>query len=148
MRITTVTEGDLADLLPLACDYCEFYGVAPGREALEALSRALIVDPDREGLQLIARDERGAPLGFATVFWTWSTLSARRIATMNDLFVTAEARGAGVAEALIEGCRDRCRRRGAGALEWQTAIDNHRAQAVYERVGARREQWVDYSLEA
>jgi hypothetical protein len=31
-------------------------------------------------------------------------------------------------------------------LEWQTALDNLRAQAVYERVGGQRSQWVDYSL--
>jgi RimJ/RimL family protein N-acetyltransferase len=33
-------------------------------------------------------------------------------------------------------------------LEWQTALDNHRAQAVYDRVGGKREQWYDYSLDA
>ena len=31
---------------------------------------------------------------------------------------------------------------------WQTARDNQRAQAVYERVGARRSEWLDYSLDA
>ena len=31
-------------------------------------------------------------------------------------------------------------------LDWQTATDNLRAQAVYDRVGATREQWVDYWL--
>ena len=35
----------------------------------------------------------------------------------------------------------------ARRLGWQTAKDNHRAQAVYERVGGRREEWLDYSLE-
>jgi hypothetical protein len=31
-------------------------------------------------------------------------------------------------------------------LAWQTALDNHRAQAVYERVGGQRSQWLDYDL--
>ena len=35
---------------------------------------------------------------------------------------------------------------GATELAWQTAKDNLRAQAVYERVGARRAEWLDYSL--
>ena len=65
---------------------------------------------------------------------------------MNDLFVAAEARGAGVAEALIEACRAECARRGAGKLTWQTAADNERAMKVYDRVGAMREQWIDYWL--
>jgi RimJ/RimL family protein N-acetyltransferase len=29
---------------------------------------------------------------------------------------------------------------------WQTARDNQRAQALYDRIGARREEWLDYSL--
>jgi len=39
------------------------------------------------------------------------------------------------------------RRRGAAVLQWQTATDNHKAQALYERVGGIREQWYDYYLE-
>jgi RimJ/RimL family protein N-acetyltransferase len=42
----------------------------------------------------------------------------------------------------------RCRERGAVRVEWQTALDNQRAQAVYERVGGKREQWLSYSLDA
>jgi RimJ/RimL family protein N-acetyltransferase len=43
-------------------------------------------------------------------------------------------------------CRQQCADRGAKRMTWQTALDNHRAQAVYDRVGASREQWLDYSL--
>jgi hypothetical protein len=35
----------------------------------------------------------------------------------------------------------------ATQLIWQTAVDNHRAQAVYERIGATRDdRWLDYQL--
>jgi hypothetical protein len=80
--IAPVAEGDLPELLALMRGYCAFYeetaGAAqPSDEALLAMSRALLADPEREGVQLIAwSDEDGTPLGFATVFWTWSTLSA------------------------------------------------------------------------
>jgi RimJ/RimL family protein N-acetyltransferase len=38
--------------------------------------------------------------------------------------------------------------RGATELAWQTAHDNLRAQAVYDRVGATRDvRWLDYSLD-
>jgi GNAT superfamily N-acetyltransferase len=97
-------------------------------------------------VQLLARDGDGRALGFATIYWTWTTLSAARQGVMNDLFVAAHARGGGVAEALIAACVDRCRERGATQLAWQTALDNERAQAVYDRVGGRRERWLDYWL--
>ena len=54
--ISVVGEADLEELLPLLRGYCDFYEVAPSDEALLAVSRALIADPEREGLQLIARD--------------------------------------------------------------------------------------------
>jgi ribosomal protein S18 acetylase RimI-like enzyme len=67
---------------------------------------------------------------------------------MNDLFVQPDARGSGMAEALIEECRVRAGRRGCVSLEWATAADNLQAQKVYDRVGGRREdQWVTYSLD-
>ena len=145
--ISIATEADLPELLALMRGYCDFYEVSPADDELLALSRSLIADPEHEGVQLIASDADGKPVGFATVFWTWSTLSASRIGVMNDLFVHPDARGSGVAEALIRACVERCRERGATSLGWQTAKDNARAQAVYERVGGKREEWLDYSLE-
>ena len=146
--ITTVTEADLPELLLLMRGYCDFYEVDPSDDALLAMSRMLIDDPELEGVQLIARDEDGQAVGFATIFWTWSTLSASRLAVMNDLFVVADARGGGHADTLIAECVERARARGATELAWQTAKDNARAQAVYDRVGATRdERWLDYSLD-
>jgi GNAT superfamily N-acetyltransferase len=145
--IAIVTENDLPDLLPLMRGYCDFYEVAPADDALLEMSRVLIDDPERQGLQLIARDGGGRAVGFATIFWTWSTLSADRLGVMNDLFVSQDARGGGVADALIAACTDECRERAVPELAWQTAKTNLRAQAVYERVGATRdERWLDYSV--
>ena len=146
--ITVVAEADLDDLLPLLRGYCEFYEVDPSDEALLDVSRALIADPAREGVQFIARTHDGRAVGFATVFWLWSTLSATRVGLMNDLFVAPDARGSGEADALIERCRAACREQGATRLTWQTAKDNGRAQAVYDRIGGRREEWLDYWLDA
>ena len=58
------------------------------------------------------------------------------------------ARGGGVADALIEACRQECGRRGAVATHMDNGAGNLRAQKVYDRVGGHREQWVDYWLKA
>jgi GNAT superfamily N-acetyltransferase len=145
IEIGRVGEADLDQLLPLLRGYCDFYEVSPPDEALLALARALIADPEREGVQLLARND-GAAVGFATIYWSWATTIASRIGVMNDLFVTPAARGSGAAEALIRACVEECREHGAELLTWQTAADNDRAQRVYDRIGANRSQWVDYSL--
>jgi GNAT superfamily N-acetyltransferase len=146
--ISIVEEADLAELLPLMRGYCDFYAVDPSDEALLAMSRTLISDPEREGFQLVARDGSGHAIGFATVFWTWATSSASRIGVMNDLFVHTDARGGGAADELIAECARLVRERGGKSLEWQTAKDNHRAQKVYDRVGGERDdRWLSYSVE-
>jgi GNAT superfamily N-acetyltransferase len=147
VRITVVGAADLPELLPLVRAYCDFYQATPSDRELLELSRALLADPRREGLQLLARDDAGRAVGFATLYWSWQTLAAARVGVMNDLFVAAEARGRGVAEGLIAACVERCREHRATRLVWQTASDNHRAQAVYARVGATRDdRWLDYEL--
>jgi GNAT superfamily N-acetyltransferase len=146
VTVERVGEETLGELLPLVRGYCEFYEVSPTDEQLLELSRALLADPEREGVQLLARDDGGRAVGFATIYWSWATTSAERIGVMNDLFVAPEGRGTGAAEALIEACRVECAAHGAGKLTWQTAPDNERAMKVYDRVGANREQWVDYWL--
>jgi ribosomal protein S18 acetylase RimI-like enzyme len=148
--VEVVTEADLPELLPLVRAYLDFYEVDPPDEAMLALSRALIADPELEGVQFIARADRDPAhpaVGFASLFWTWATTRGGRLGVMNDLYVAPQARGSGAAEALIEACRARCEQRGAVALEWQTAVDNQRAQAVYERVGGERlDRWLDYAI--
>ncbi len=145
IHISRVGESDLPELLPLMRGYCDFYEVSPSDEQLLALSRALIADPEHDGVQLVARND-GEAVGFATIYWSWATTIAARIGVMNDLFVAPAARGTGAAEALIQACVDECRRHGAAELTWQTAKDNERARRVYDRIGGKRAEWVDYSL--
>jgi GNAT superfamily N-acetyltransferase len=145
--ITIVSnESQVQRLLPLMRQYCEFYHVAPTDEALRSMARALVADPTHEGMQLLANDG-GSDVGFATLFWSWETTISSRVGVMNDLYVVAAARGRGVSSALIDACLQRCREHGASRMIWQTALDNHHAQAVYDHIGATREQWLDYWLD-
>ncbi len=90
---------------------------------------------------LVARDDAGALVG---------SVAIKRLpdgsGELKRLYVRPSARGTGVADRLIEACLEECRRHRAAKLGWQTAPDNARAQAVYERVGATRDEWADYWL--
>jgi GNAT superfamily N-acetyltransferase len=140
------TEAQVQRLLPLMRGYCDFYRVRPSDAALLSMARALVADPTREGVQLIATDG-DQDVGFATLFWSWETTTAGRVGVMNDLYVVTASRGHGAGSALIKACLERCREHGAVRMIWQTAVDNLAAQAVYDHVGATRETWVDYWLD-
>lgn len=146
VTIARVTAGDLPELMPLMWGYCEFYEASPSEQALETLCAELLAHPDTAGIQLIARTQDGIAVGFATLYWTYSTLSAGPIGLMNDLYVAPAVRGSGVGRSLIEACTVECAQQGVIALEWETAPDNARAQALYDGTGAARQEWVAYSL--
>jgi GNAT superfamily N-acetyltransferase len=152
--IKLVDENNLNELLPLVRAYCEFYHQTEQipvttDDQLLSLSRALIANPKQEGIQLLVRDSKnGKAIGFATVFWSWSTLQGGRLAIMNDLFVTEDYRGQGMADLLISECAKYARENEALCLTWQTSVDNKRAQTVYDRCGAlKSDRWLDYYLD-
>jgi GNAT superfamily N-acetyltransferase len=125
-----VAEADLVGLLPLIRAYCEFNGVERATDELLMISRALIAEPEHEGVQIIARGSDGRAWGFATLLWTWATWAGRRIGVMGDLFVASSARRSGVGRQLIEACRHECQRAGARGLTWTTAKDSLAARGL------------------
>jgi ribosomal protein S18 acetylase RimI-like enzyme len=58
--------------------------------------------------------------------------------TMKDLFVVDEARGSGIGQALLRHLARLAVERGCLRLDWTAELDNPRALAFYDRLGARR----------
>lgn len=98
------------------------------------------------GVSFVA-EEDGSLIGFANLYFSWSTLRAGRIAIMNDLYVVESARGSGVAERLFRACAAESARRRCVEMAWETAPDNGRAQRFYDRMGGHRGEWVTYSID-
>ena len=138
------TESDTDALLPLVEAYVvDFYGRPhPGEGKLRDLITKLA--RGEGGVQFVA-DGGGGLVGFATLFFTLSTLEAGPVAIMNDLYVVEEARGSSVARDLFLACRAESKARGCAYMTWETAPDNQRAQAFYARMGGVREDWLTYS---
>jgi GNAT superfamily N-acetyltransferase len=146
MEVRPARDDEVEDLLPLIRGYCDFYEADPPDDGLREMARALIATPE-QGAIFIGRNDEDKAVGFAAMGWKWSSLRAKRVGVLEDLFVAPDARGGGLAEALIEACAELCRERGAPVLEWVTATDNHRAQKVYDRIGGKGEVWMNYELE-
>ncbi len=83
--------------------------------------------------------------GFATVYLSYDTVAARRVAVMNDLFVAPDDRNEGLGRALIRECHGFAHASGCAVLSWITAQDNARAQALYDKL-ATRTTWVTYEM--
>jgi GNAT superfamily N-acetyltransferase len=147
MGVRQATEADVPALLPLLRGYCDFYGADPADRDLAAMVRAIVAAPETEAFLLVATGERDEVVGFAATGWKWSSLRGARIVVLEDLFVAGDARGRGHADALIEATAAVARCHGAPVVTWLTAPGNHRAQAVYDRVGGRASPFLEYELE-
>lgn len=143
--VASLTADHYERVLPLIADYQRFYGAdAPDHATNDAFFRRFLA-PSDHGLLLGAwlGDELA---GYACLYWTFSSVTPGEVVLMNDLFVVAEHRGAGIGRALIDAALAIARERGAFALRWMTAIDNRDAQRAYERTGAARSAWFEYEL--
>lgn len=145
LEIAPVAAEEFEQLLPLIAAYQRFYEVA---EIDEGRNRAFFhrfLAPSEDGLLLGARREARF-VGYACLYWHFSSLEAVESVLMNDLFVVPAERGRGIGRALIEASAEVARERGVPFVEWSTAPHNETAQRLYDSTGAERSEWFSYEL--
>ncbi len=144
-EIAPVTAEEFEQLLPLIAAYQRFYEVDGIDEARNRGFFRRFLAPSEDGLLLGARRDKEF-VGYACLYWHFSSLEACECVLMNDLFVAEDARGDGVGRALIEATAEIARERGVPFVEWSTAPDNETAQRLYDSTGAERSEWFSYEL--
>jgi GNAT superfamily N-acetyltransferase len=145
LRIEPIAEGQYETLVPMIAAYQGFYEAEDIREERNREFFRRFLAPSDYGMLIGAwRGER--LVGYACLYWHFSSTRAVETVLMNDLYVEAEARGEGVGRALIEAAAEVARERGSPILEWSTAPDNATAQRLYDSTGAGRSTWIEYEL--
>lgn len=145
IQISRAGAADLADLARLFDAYRMFYG----QPSEPTKASAFVSDrlSQEDSVILLARDEDGSALGFTQLYPTFSSIACRRAFVLNDLYIHEAARGRGVARALLVAARAHAVGVGAAYISLETAVDNARAQALYESFGFRRDtQFLTYAL--
>ncbi|WP_156499224.1 GNAT family N-acetyltransferase [Fictibacillus phosphorivorans] len=149
-RIRPVVIEDLEQLKGLMYRYIvDFYkGKSPEGSALEDHIKHLLSSVEA-GTQFVAESEDGRLAGFATLYFSFSTTRLQKIAILNDLFVDAEFRGAGLGEKLFLHVLEYTKKEGYAYMTWQTASDNTSAQALYKKMGGKNinSEWIHYEIE-
>ncbi|MGG5817985.1 GNAT family N-acetyltransferase [Falsiroseomonas sp. HW251] len=95
--------------------------------------------------EVLVAESDGAPVGFAILFDLPEIVFARRCGMLDDLFVLPQARGQGVARALIAEACALGRARGWSHLRWIVPEADAGAVALYERIAARTD-WRSYVI--
>ncbi|GAB3464684.1 GNAT family N-acetyltransferase [Massilia terrae] len=145
----TVRRAQLADVAvvaPLFDAYRQFYGRSPDPELAARFLTERIANG--ESIVYLAETREGEAVGFTQLYPSFSSVSARRIYILNDLFVVPTARRANVGRGLLHAAGEFARGKGALRLALSTAKSNEKAQALYESEGwVRDQQYYHYSLE-
>jgi GNAT superfamily N-acetyltransferase len=145
LRVEPIVESEFETLLPMIGDYLRFYEVEDIDEDRNRSFFSRLIAPSDDGMLLGAwRGDR--LVGYACLYWHFSSFVPAETVLMNDLYVDSAVRGEGIGRALIEASAAMARERGAHHLEWSTAPDNVTAQRLYDSIGAQRSAWIEYEL--
>lgn len=142
--IEIVNEQNFEELLPLMEKYQEFYEVANISTDKNRRFFSKFLGGSSEGAQFLVRSNNNA-VGFATIYYCYSSSITEKVAVLNDLYVLPDFRKQGLAACLINHCHDFGLANGAARLQWVTAKSNTTAQSAYNKLGAKSSDWVFYS---
>lgn len=143
--VRPVEQSDKQALTSLMYEYIVDFYKRP-RPSTEKVHKLIDVLLERNnGLQFLA-EKNCEPVGFATLYFTFSTTEADRVTVMYDLYVVKEFRGTGAAQELFKACENYTKDNGYAHMSWMTATDNYRAQRFYEKMGGTRGDWLNYSI--
>jgi ribosomal protein S18 acetylase RimI-like enzyme len=128
--ITPAQPADLQDLVELFREMEEFYGEDESVETMAANINRALFDPERVSTALIARvGDKVA--GFAAYTFLWPSYGSTRSLFLKELYVLAEHRRRGVADALMEEVTRTAEALNCDRVEWTTDESNTAAQAFY-----------------
>ncbi|MEP2935048.1 MAG: GNAT family N-acetyltransferase [Gilvibacter sp.] len=144
MQIREAHLEDLDLLAPLFDAYRVFYNQESDTNAAKLFLSKRIVG--KQSIILLALDNDKTPLGFTQLYPSFSSVALKRVYILNDLFVTQEARGRGVGEALLDAAKQVAKNHGARGLVLETARDNP-AQKLYEKNGWTKDSSLHYYWE-
>ncbi|NEW06747.1 GNAT family N-acetyltransferase [Paenibacillus sp. SYP-B3998] len=115
----------------------------PNSENLHNLIQTLF--EKQIGIQFVVEQD-GDLVGFATLYFTFSTMKANKITIMNDLFLLEPYRNTEAETQLFLTCQTYSQDHGYAYMSWITAIENKRAQHFFEEMGSVQGNWVNYSI--
>lgn len=142
--IESVSINNLVEVLPLIRAYQEFYKAPEISDERNSEFFGQFGESSSTGCQFIYR-EAGNVVAFATVYFSFTSTIASKVAILNDLYTLPNCRGKGIGRQLIEHCRNYAAKNGAARLQWVTAPENERAQKLYESLNAGKSTWHFYT---
>jgi len=134
INITALEPDDRPAWQELFRGYNEFYERVLPPEGFERAWREFAAG---ERIHALGARLDGRLVGIAH-FLVHASTTSPDVCYLQDLFTAPDARGRGVARALIKAVEAWARDRGCARLYWHTKENNHTARRLYDRVAQNR----------
>ena len=142
IQIRNAEPGDVSQILHFVKELADYEREADKVVATEALLHEAMFGGDRPAAEALIAEIDGKPVGMALFFHNFSTWTGWRGLYLEDLYVTPEARGAGVGTALLKHLAGIAVDRGCTRFEWAVLDWNTDAQQFYKAMGAQSmDEW-------
>ncbi|RYE01986.1 MAG: GNAT family N-acetyltransferase [Sphingomonadales bacterium] len=136
ITLRNATPADVPQILFFVHELAAFEREADKVVATEELLHAAMFGGGRPDAEAIIAEIDGKPVGMALFFHNFSTWTGWRGLYLEDLYVTPDARGAGVGTALLKHLAGIAIDRGCTRFEWAVLDWNVDAQKFYQAMGA------------
>lgn len=137
ITVRQATLSDLEALVPLFDRYRQFYGRTSD---IYAAREFLLARFNHSESVLFIAFEDNAPIGFAQLYPSFSSVSLARTFILNDLFVDEQVRRKSVASKLMSAVVAFASTLGAVRVSLSTATTNETAQGLYQSSGWKRDE--------
>lgn len=95
------------------------------------------IESENPPFECLVAEMEGRAVGFAVFYRTYSTWKGKTGIHLDDLYVTDDARSAGVGRVLFLKLVEIARLRGCDKIDWAVINWNSRAARFYESLGAK-----------
>lgn len=133
------TLNDLPEAAHLFDQYRMFYKQRSDLEGAKHFIQDRLVQGDSI-IFLVKDPESNRSVAFCQLYPTYSSISMQRSWILNDLFVEEQFRKLGVSKLLLDYAAGYAKQTNAKGLELATAMDNIRAQKIYEKHGYEKDE--------
>lgn len=146
VTVRTAVKNDAATILFFIRELAIYEKAEHEVLATEATITETIFSEDSHVNALICELD-GKAIGIAIYFYNYSTWLAKPGLYLEDLYVSADARGKGAGKLLLQRLANIALEKGCGRFEWSCLDWNKPSRDFYESIGAiSQDEWVGYRM--
>lgn len=145
MQIEIAKTSDIPALIELLAALFEQEVEFQPDEDAQKRGLALIIENPDIGLILVAK-QQGAAIAMVNLLFTVSTALGGRVAMLEDMIVSKNARGKGIGAQLMQSAITHARNAGCKRITLLTDESNENAQQFYTKQGFIRSTMIPYRM--